>query len=543
MAYAEKVPAKGGDYWRGRYKDPSGRYLTVRDEQGDVIRYGRKKDAEAAAEEKEASVRHGTWINPDAGAVLFRDWSEKWWLAGQDLAESTIANRKRHLEDHLIPFFGETSLAEIDAELIGKWKREERASGYAEDSIRTWHGTLHTCLEDAVGTHVKANPATVKRGRGRRSGSGRRSASRGPEKVITTTLGILLIAERMSILTGRDDELVMIETGYWDQLRLGELVGLWRKHAGKPRLRVETQQHEVEGRLLAQPPKDDSYGTLDQPPFLVSMLTGFMAASPLPSCPCHGQAHVFRGYGKPRVPRGTVAVSAIAGLAGVSATTASAVLYQAGGSRVSEEVALRVLAAAADAGWEKVAVQEDPAWHWRRSSFEELFSAAASGRLPARRPLPGRPVPLEGEWPGTRVRGRNAQARATLAWEPVAEGMTPHGWRHSGKSHMEEWGISEVLSEQRMRHDIPGVSGRYRHVTRAMTRELIAAMTAAHEDALDKRLEMSPRSPVAVLDSMLAERAEARKPKLLPRNSPETAAAVLPFEGRTASDLRRGDWI
>lgn len=544
MAYAEKVPAKSGDYWRGRYKDPDDRYLTVRDERGAVIRYGKKKDAEAAAEEKEATVRNGTWIDPAAGQVLFRDWASEWWQASDDLSESTIANRRQHLENHLMLFFGDTPLAKIDKAMIAKWKREERAAGYAQDSIRTWHGTLHTCLEDAVGTHVKVNPATAKRGRGRRSGAGRRQARRGPEKVIASPLGMLLIAERMAILTGRDDELVFVQAGFWDALRLAEVIGLERHLARPKKHAVEWQLHEVEGRLLRQPPKDDSYGTLDVPPFLSAMVAGFAESVPLGACPCHKDArpYLFRGYGTPMV-KGNMPMRAVAAEAGVSETTVQTVLGARPAGRVSDESRRRVLAAAARLGYERGPVPDDPAWHWRRSSFEELFTAAASGRLPARKPLPERPVPLAGEWPGTRVRGRNAQGRATLQWEPIAEGMTPHGWRHAQKSWMEEQGIPEVLSEARMRHDIPGVSGVYRHVTRGMVAELMAAMTAAHEAALDARLEMSPGSPVSLLDRMLRERAEARKPKLVPRNSPETAAAVLPVKGHTASDLRRGDWI
>lgn len=48
-------------------------------------------------------------------------------------------------------------------------------------------------------------------------------------------------------------------------------------------------------------------------------------------------------------------------------------------------------------GWVPGAAPAEPAWHWRRSSFEALFTAAASGQFPPRSPLPARPVPLAGE--------------------------------------------------------------------------------------------------------------------------------------------------
>jgi hypothetical protein len=60
--------------------------------------------------------------------------------------------------------------------------------------------------EDAVDEGLRdSNPATKRRGRGKRAG---RSRNRGPEKAVTTALGILLLAERMALLSGRDDEFV-----------------------------------------------------------------------------------------------------------------------------------------------------------------------------------------------------------------------------------------------------------------------------------------------------------------------------------------------
>ncbi len=546
MAYAEKVPSPSGAYWRGRYKDPAGRYLTVRDEHGRVVRFGTKKEAGQGADDAESDVRKGRWRDPAAGRLTFAEWAGEWY-AGLDLAPSTMANIKRHLEEHLFHVddgnggnlaFGERALADITAAVIGKWERAEKAEGYKPSSIRTWRGTLHTCLEDAVGVHLAANPAARKRGRGKRTG--RKSAGRGPEKVITSPLGALLIAERMAILSGRDDEFVMVAVAYWCGLRLGELVGLEKTYVRPKTLRAEWQLHEVDGKLLRCHPKDESYGTLDLPPFLAALLAGHVAAVRPQPCPCHGQAYAFRGMGTPR-GRATVALRVVAAAAGVSETTAAAVLSGKGATGADARRA--VLKAAADTGWKPGAAPDGPAWHWRRSAFEEMFTAAASGWFPARSPLPRRPVPLKGEWPGVRVRGRNAQGRAEFNWLPVAEGLTPHGLRHSHKTWMEEARIPEVLSEERLRHEIPGISGAYRHVTPAMRRELTEAMTAAWAGALDARLAMLERSPVAVLDGLLAGRMEGRKPHLIPRNSPGDAEGVLPFPVRTPSELGRGGRI
>lgn len=540
MAYAEKVPSPSGDYWRGRFKDPAGRYVTVRDEHGDVIRYPRKEDANQGAEDQETDIRRGVWRDPAAGGVTFAAWVQDWY-AGLDLAESTMENRKRHLEDHLLPFFGTARLRDIDEAMIGRWERAEKSAEYryAQASIRTWRGTLHIVLEDAVGKHIAANPAARKRGRGRRSGraAGR---GRGPEKVITTPLGALLIAERMSILSGRDDELVMVLTAFWEALRLGELTGLESRYVRAASVRVEWQLHEVRGSLLRVPPKDASYGDPLLPPFLRSLLTAHLARTSPGPCPCHGHAYAFRGMGTPRSQGASMTLRELAEAAGVSQTVVATVL--GGKGRVGEETRRRVAAVIERSGYRPGTAAGGPAWHWRRSSFEAMFSAAASGRLPPKAG-PQRPVLLRGEWPGERVHGRNAEARAELCWLPVAEGLTPHGLRHSAKTWMEEQGIPEIMSETQLRHDIPGISGAYRHVTAAMRRDLTAAMTAGWEEALDARLGLSPSSPVAALARLLQERAGARKLRSLPRNSPGDAEGVLPFPVSTPSDLRRGDRI
>ena len=321
MAYAEKVPSPSGAYWRGRYKDPGGRYITVRGEHGAVTRFRTRREAAKAADDAESDVRKGRWRDPAAGRLTFAEWGE--WYAGLDLAPSTMANIKRHLEEHLLPALAADALADISAAAIGKWERAEKAQGYKPSSIRTWRGTLHTCLEDAVGIYLAANPAARKRGRGRRSGH--KAAGRGPEKVITSPAGALLAAERMAILSGRDDEFVMITAAYWCGLRLGELIGLEKTFVRPKTLRVEWQLHEVDGRLLRCPPKDGSFGTIDLPPFLAALLADQVAAVKPQPCPCHGQAYAFRGMGTPR-GRATVALRVVAAAAGVSETTAAAVL-------------------------------------------------------------------------------------------------------------------------------------------------------------------------------------------------------------------------
>lgn len=528
MGYGEKVPSPSGAYFRGRYKITAGKYGTVRDEAGDVIRYATKRAAKKAADEAEAGVRGGRHRDHAAGQAAFGEWASRWY-AGLDLAPSTMANIRQHLEVHLIPRFGAAPLSSITLADVDAWEKAEKAAGYRPSSVKTWRGTLHTCLEDAVPALIPANPAARKRGRGRRAG---KSANRGPERVITYPLEGLLLAERMSVLSGRDDELVMCLLMQWTGLRLGEATGLEREYVREGALRVEWQLYELPGKdaaradeppasgtLLRCPPKDDSYRDVDLPPFLRGLLAARMR-EPARECPCHGRAYVFRGLGRPRgtkVPGATL--RDVAAIAGVSAATVSYVI--SGSGRVGDATRQRVEEVIATTRFIPRRAGDSPAWHWRRSAFEEQLAAAATGWLPARGGLPRRPVPLAaGIGPGTRVRGRNAQGRAECCWPPLAAGLTPHGLRHSHKSWMHQERVHEVLAEERLGHELPGIIGTYTHATPAMRRHLSEAMEKAWGEALDARLAMCPRSPVAVLDGLLQARAATLRRPVFTRDSP-----------------------
>jgi hypothetical protein len=89
-------------------------------------------------------------------------------------------------------------------------------------------------------------------------------------------------------------------------------------------------------------------------------------------------------------------------------------------------------------------------------------------------------------------------------WLPVKPGLTPHGLRHSHKTWMAEDGIPEILAEQRLGHEVPGMRGLYAHTSDRMRDELKAALQARWEDALRARAARCPHSPVPLLDTLLA---------------------------------------
>jgi len=509
MGYAEKRTGKDGPYYRARYKIAPGRYGTVTDPAGATIRYRTKRDAEKAANDEEAKVRAGTWRDVATSKTPFINYASRWYSA-QDLALSTMESYKSSLEVHLLPFFGEMELGAITALDIAEWEKAERAAGYKPGSIGGWRRTLHLVLADAVDDElIPSNPATKRRGRGKRAG---RTPDRGPEKTITDPLGALLLAERTALLAGRDDEFVATVLLFYTGMRWGELVGLETEFARLRSIRIEWQLYQLSSSELHRcPPKDDSYRTVDTPAWLSRLVSDHISRTAPSPCSCHGRTYVFQGLGAANgaAHRPGAKLVDVARRAGVSTGTVSNVLNHP--ERVADDTLQRVQDAIAELGFIRGTSGGETAAHWRRNGFATwLFQPAATGWYPKKSPHDAHPVPVIGEpWPGVPVRGRNAAGRATASWLPIAAGLTPHGMRHSHKTRMLGFGTPTKLMDDRLGHLDGSIQGRYSHVTQEMRDRLLEGLTAEWEASLDARLALSLRSPVGVLDELL--RARARK--------------------------------
>ncbi|MFC1410453.1 LacI family DNA-binding transcriptional regulator [Streptacidiphilus sp. N1-12] len=511
-------PEKRSGYYRGRYKIEPGRYGTVSDEDGATIRFQTAREARQAANDKEAELRvqaktakavqrekppvptFGTYVN------------ETWWPQQQELAESTLEGYLDHIQGHLLPTFNDVAMDEITRSAIDVWEALKKQS-YAASSAATYRSILHTILADAIedGTRPGPNPAARRRGRGRRTG---RLKHRRPEKAVTDPLGILLIGERASLLSGRDDEFVQVVSAAYTGMRWGETIGLDRKYKRPREIRVEQQLYQLRtGRWILCPPKDDSYRTLDVPGFLDSMLDEHIRRTQPAACPCHQVKTVFTSA---RATPGTRILRAdIAREAGVSHPTVSRVLLHPEMTSVSSRIAVHLALQHLQALHPPVF---DP--HWRRSDWAySIFTPAARGWFPSRGPgHEEHPVAVvEADvWPGKPVTGRYSADQAEVSWLPVALGLTTHGERHCHRTWMEDLGTRKVLMDERMGHIDGSTGGRYAHVTQGMRDRLMAGLTEMWEESLTARLAISPRSRVQVLDVLLQRHAA----KIFSQNSP-----------------------
>ena len=362
MGYAEKR----GDYWRGRFKTSPGRYATVADANRGTIRFRTRREAEQAANDAEARIRNGGRPSRAGGRMSFGEYVNA-WFARQDLALSTMENYRRAIEGHLLPAFQDYPLAAISIGDVALWEKRERALGYAERSLRLWRTLLHLILADAVDEGLReSNPAARRRGRGKRAG---RSQKRGPEKVITDALGIVLLAERAALLSGRDDEFVAVVTLGFTGMRWGELVGLECRYMRPESVRVEWQLYELEAALHRCPPKDDSRRTVFVPAWLSGLLADHLARTRPKPCACHGYRYAFGGYGSANgaARRAGPRVTDVSRLAGVSVGTVSNVLNRP--EAVAETTREAVQEAVARLGFTLGAPTGTAAPHYRRSGF------------------------------------------------------------------------------------------------------------------------------------------------------------------------------
>jgi hypothetical protein len=308
---------------------------------------------------------------------------------------------------------------------------------------------------------------------------------------------------------------MLVTVGYTG-MRWGETVGLERDYVLPTLVNVEWQLREIRGRFFRLPPKDDSYRStnweplvpVDLPAFLAELLTAQADKRARQRCGC---AREHGGTGR-------------------------YVFYSPeGGHYRRSNFARRVFRPACDGRYEpaggrpgRLVVVDATAWpgspaaSWPPTVPGKRFSPPAGRGIPrlvstggtGRCRSCGRAVKLcldgkvvthktmDKHCPGS---GQQPSGDAPLAcWLPVKDGLTPHGLRHSHKTWMAEDGIPEILAEQRLGHDVPGMRGLYAHASPRMREELLAALQARWEESLRQRAGIHPHSPVPLLDRLLA---------------------------------------
>jgi integrase len=520
MAWAEKR----GNLWRARWHAPDG---SVPSKPG----FKTRKAAEKYGQAQEVAADNGTYVDPRAGQLTLIEWVNEWYPA-QDLEPTTLVNYKYAIEVHILPKFSTWALADITAEEVGKWERGIVAQGFARRTAKDARTTLTTIFNDAIPRHVKVNPAARKRGKGRK-GQRRIEHHERSEKVWATPLQVLLISERLAMLTGRDEDFVLGMTTGYTGMRWSEVSGLGPGHVlpsylDGDALDIQWKLYELGGHFYRGRPKDGSIRPADLPPFLADLIAEHIAQVKGRRCACRkfderpgptsgaiwcaGGDYAFLSPGGSHYRRGPFG---------------ERYFHPAADGWYPERAhrsARRVLIDASSpfpglplAAWPAAVPGEEFVPPTGRGVARFVSDPRTARCAVCRRALPRRidGLVISHKTNGERCSGSiggPGEDVAVASWAPIIKGLTPHGLRHGLKVWMDEDQIPDVLKSERLGHDEPGMRGVYGHVSPAMRAQLRAALQSRWEDSLRQRAALSPVSAVPLLSRLMADTRASGKP-------------------------------
>lgn len=206
-----------------------------------------KADADAYLSEVQTEIRKQVWIDPDAGAITFREYAEKWHADRLDLRPTTRGLYKILLDKWLLPHLGDVSLAAMTPELWRRWHVKVSASKPGSLQPAKAYRLAHTILKSAVeDRRIVLNPCVVR-------GAAKEES---PERPVADVKTITAIADAIA-----PHYRVLVMVGADASLRFGEATALRRRSVNllHKTITVVDQALEVApGSFEFGPPKTDA---------------------------------------------------------------------------------------------------------------------------------------------------------------------------------------------------------------------------------------------------------------------------------------------
>ncbi|TDD54527.1 hypothetical protein E1286_04875 [Nonomuraea terrae] len=488
----------------------------------------------------------------DEDEVTVDQWFARWW-PGIDLSLKGRNNYAYIFRAHVLPEWGHWPLSAIKASDVNAWEQRMIQAEYSRTGVAQSARTrLTTLLGDAVTEGlIGSNPALRQRHRGRRSGAG--TAGRGQEKKAISPFHALVTAERMGVMSGRDDEFIFGVTVAWCALRDGEAFGLQRSDVKFGKIRLDWQLLEEVGEFYRLPPKDDSNRDIDLPPFLQDLLNRQIAAHPDRQCackprtipgqeeqPCQGGPYIFLGERGAHPRRSNFSRR-------VFQPAVDGWYPDAKGKRRAGDPVL----VAVDSTWPGAPV---PSWpkavkgepweprpvrgYQRRPLHLGVNAASSKNDLVAFAVRQGMTERDARQLTREQILARFIRpvpADASVAtWLPVEKGLTLHELgRHTHSTWLMDLSCPLQLRDDRMGHaspDMRGMRERYSHVTPESRVWLRGELERLWDGALARRAWFDLHSPVKVLDELLTPFRDGRREPIAPY---ERRGEVLEFPAAT----------
>lgn len=243
-----RYEGKRGAVWRIKYRDAAGKQ--VLETLGPEPPWTEPK-AQRALGKRLAAVDEG-FRKPDH--VMFGDFAHRFvqdYLPGRKLKPSTIENYRYMLDGHLLPFFSDHALAELEArpELIDAYVALKAQNGLAAKTIQNHILLLNVMLRRAVVWRLmRSNPVS----------SIDRPSLIQPEMSVLTETEIARLANAYDELTAEASEperqwwslaKAIVLTALGTALRRGELIGLRWRAVNLLEAKIEVRETFVRGRF------------------------------------------------------------------------------------------------------------------------------------------------------------------------------------------------------------------------------------------------------------------------------------------------------
>lgn len=240
--------------WRVRWRDPvSGKERSRQ--------FSRKVDAERFLKTVESDVLRGTYVDPNAGKVLFKDYASEWLSTKANLRERSMINVEGRLRNHLIPTFGSRPLSTIRPADVRAWVAEMAAKRSAATVKAAYHVLTQIMRTAEIDGLIAKTPCV---------GIDLPREYSKQEMVFLSARQVRMLAE-----TIEPRFRVLIYTAAYTGMRAGELSALrvHRLNLVKGTVDIVESASEVRGKWVLGPTKTGARRSLTLPPFLCEMLS------------------------------------------------------------------------------------------------------------------------------------------------------------------------------------------------------------------------------------------------------------------------------
>ncbi|MBE7187287.1 tyrosine-type recombinase/integrase [Jatrophihabitans endophyticus] len=138
--------------WRARYRDHNGKETSRH--------FDRKIDAQHWLDSITTAVTNGTYVDPIQSRISVAEWSQKWLSTKTNLKATTRRDYESLLEAHIVPRWGDATLADVRHEDITTWVAELTERGLSASRVRAAHVALSQILKLAIRSgRLARNPA------------------------------------------------------------------------------------------------------------------------------------------------------------------------------------------------------------------------------------------------------------------------------------------------------------------------------------------------------------------------------------------------